>query len=52
MRRLFRPVRATVRPGVSRVYRPRPSLQVVSSDKGRRDVPPEDMSALILYGQG
>ena len=52
MRRLFRPVRANVRPGVSRVYRPRPALRVASADKLHRDAPLEDLSPLILYGQG
>ena len=48
MRRLFKPVRASVRPGVSRIHR-RPVLRVVAG--GRPRPATDDLSSLILYGQ-
>lgn len=47
MQRLFKPVRATVRPGASRVRRV-PTRR--PANKVHRETP--DMSGLILYGQG
>jgi hypothetical protein len=49
MRRLYKPVRASARPGVSRVRR------VAATGRGRklhRGAAPQDLSGLVLYGQG
>lgn len=45
MQRLFKPVRAKVRPGVSRVRR----IPARPADRLHRDM--RDLSGLILYGQ-
>ena len=52
MRRLYKPVRASARPGVSRVHRVTATGRGRSTDKLHRDSPSPDLSPLILYGQG
>jgi hypothetical protein len=52
MRRLYKPVRGGTRPGATRIHRVPQGARGRATDKLHRSGPLQDLSGLVLYGQG